>query len=118
MNIRNRNGQSLVECVICLPLLLGLWVAIVWFARVFIIQIELMHTARYAVFALVTRSLESRDEGEESAAASECYAFLRRQDPSLDFQRLQIHVEPGASWKPSSLIKKITSFKDLIGIHG
>ncbi len=103
MNIK---GQSLIEFILIFPLFLGFWAALVWFARVFIVEIELMHTARHGVFWLVynqdTRVSPAR---EERLVEAECRSFLQRQDPSVDLNRLVMNIQTGNRWQSSGSLK-------------
>ncbi len=105
MNIK---GQSSIEYLLILPLMLGLWVAIVWFARVIIIEIELLNTARYGVLWLVYSSNNAITYKEEKQyIKAECFNFLKRQDPALNSKQITIDIDTGNKWKSSSHWKQL-----------
>ena len=95
---RSRRGQSLIELIMMLPILLTFWAAIVWFARVFIIKIELMHTARHGIFWLAYNHSTMTYDQEKQAVQAECADFLHHQDLSLAAGQLTITVKPGDTW--------------------
>jgi hypothetical protein len=101
MITKNARGQSLIELIMVLPLFIGFWIAMILFARIFIIDIELLHTARHGVFWLAYQTSQDLSSEEEAGfVQNECADFLRAQDPSLDMDRLTIQVEAGDRWKP------------------
>ena len=114
MNIKKRRrGQSLIELIMVLPLFIGFWAAMVWFAEAIVIQIELLHTARHGVFWLVYQADSTvSGKSEEGRVRQECYDFLHEQAPSIDLNKVIIDVQTGDRWKPSSLglIKAIPEF--------
>ncbi len=80
MSIKKRNGQSLIEFIMILPILIGFWAAMVWFAQIFIIQIELLHTARHGVFWLAYQTDRGMSSDEETRqVTAECTYFLKAQ---------------------------------------
>lgn len=98
MNIR---GQSLIELAMILPILIAFWVSIVWFAQVFIVSIELMHTARHGVFWLAYNEDPHMSPDEEiQRVRNECAAFLNQQAPSIDMRKVTVTVLPGDRWQP------------------
>jgi hypothetical protein len=102
MITRENKGQSLIELIMILPLLIGFWVAMVWFAHVIILKIELLHTARHGVFWLAYQKNTDMDAGNEiSFVTEECSNFIRRQDHTLDMSQLVIDVQSGDRWKPA-----------------
>ncbi len=91
-------GQSLIELIMVLPILITFWAAMVWFARIFVIKIELMHTARHGIFWLAYNHTTMTSQQEQQAVRAECLHFLQSQDPSLAANGLTITVKPGDRW--------------------
>jgi hypothetical protein len=111
MNIK---GQSMIEGVFILPVLFAFWVAIIFFARLFIIEIELMQAAHQGIFWMAYRSTSLPKKEERAQALSVCRAFLQRMDPSLSAARLHFQIVPGDQWKPPSLAKQLLDIGALI----
>src|SRR3954469_10845398 len=65
MLIKKSQGQSLIELIIILPLLISFWAALMWFANILIVKIELLHTARHGVMWLVHQSDKNTSAREE-----------------------------------------------------
>ena len=106
MNIRSQAGQSLIELIMVLPLFLAMWAAMVWFARVLIIKIELLHAARHGIFWLAYNPDDSMTPGDEiRQVEAECKDFIRHQDPGLTISHLHLAVEPGDRWTPIGRVK-------------
>ncbi len=117
MHIRRfPHGQTLIELIMVLPILITFWAAIVWFARVFIIKIELMHTARHGIFWLAYNHSAMAPDQEQQAVQAECADFLHRQDPSLATGQLTITVKPGDRWHADgpTRLSQITQFFTLV----
>jgi hypothetical protein len=98
----NTKGQSLIELIMVLPIIIAFLAAVVWFAQAFIISIELMHTARHGIFWLAYNDDRSiSQEQETQLIENECRNFLHSQASSLDMNRVKFPtVQPGDRWTP------------------
>jgi hypothetical protein len=95
----NTKGQSLIELVMILPIAVAFWAALVCFAQVVIISIELMHTARHGAFWLAYHHAPEEPAAEARRVAQECRAFLKAQAPLLDPDRIRLTIETGDRWQ-------------------
>jgi hypothetical protein len=111
MNIK---GQSLIEGVLMLPILFAFWVAIIFFARLFIIEIELMQAAHQGIFWMAYHTDASPSQQEQAQTLGVCRAFLQRMDPSLNASRLTFQIHPGDHWRPPSILKQLADVAKLI----
>jgi hypothetical protein len=96
----NTKGQSLIELIMILPILIAFWAAIAWFAQAFIISIELMHTARHGAFWLAYNSAPMDPDEEIQQVKHISTTFLASQAPGLDPNRITFTVKPGDRWRP------------------
>ncbi len=109
----NTKGQSLIELAMVLPLTIALGAAILWFAQVIGISIQLMHTARHGVFWLAYHDADPHRSAEIRRVESECRGFLRRRAPGVEINRVRITVQPGDPWQPMGP-KNLTDIQGLI----
>jgi hypothetical protein len=122
----NRKGQSLIELIMVLPILIGFWAAMVWFAQAVIVSIELLNTARHGVFWLAYHDDRNLSTAQEAIVVeNECRVFLRREAPALaaHMSQVLIRVQPGDRWEPvgprslvdvAGLIRMVTHLQDSI----
>jgi hypothetical protein len=101
MPIKSREGQSLIELAMILPIFIAFWTAFLFFAQIFIVKIELLTTARHGIFWLAyNHDYDMTASQESQTVEQECRQFLQTQSRGIDLNRLTVNVDVGNRWEP------------------